>query len=107
MDEPVHIGEWDPAWHVAAVAEECRAALGEEMPAVKHIGSTAVRSVAAEPVIDMLIGVPLGWPWGRCRPAPRDARVDAPRRSRRAGLYSAVGVKRGRLGARGQVEAGR
>lgn len=62
MDEPVHVEEWNPIWHAAAdaVAAECRAVLGEQALAVEHIGSTAVRGLAAKPVIDMLIGVPSG-----------------------------------------------
>ncbi len=62
MDEPVHVEEWNPTWHAAAdaVAAECRAVLGEQELAVEHIGSTAVRGLAAKPVIDMLIGVPSG-----------------------------------------------
>jgi GrpB-like predicted nucleotidyltransferase (UPF0157 family) len=62
VDEPVHIEEWNPAWHAAAavVAAECRAVLGKEALAVEHIGSTAVRGLAAKPVIDILIGVPPG-----------------------------------------------
>ncbi len=59
VDEPVRVEDWNPAWQAAAdaVAAECRAVLGEEVLAVEHIGSTAVRGLAAKPVIDMLIGV--------------------------------------------------
>ena len=62
VDEPAHVEEWNPAWHAAAVvlAAECRGALGEEALAVEHIGSTAVRGLAAKPVIDLLIGVAPG-----------------------------------------------
>lgn len=62
VDEPVHIEEWNPTWHAAAdaVAAEVRAALGVEALAVEHIGSTAVRDLAAKPIIDVLIGVPPG-----------------------------------------------
>ncbi len=62
VDEPIHVEEWNPAWRAAAdaVAAECRAALGETALGVEHIGSTAVRGLAAKPVIDILIGVPAG-----------------------------------------------
>ncbi len=62
VDEPVHVEEWNPAWHAAAevLAAECRAVLGAEALGVEHIGSTAVRGLAAKPVIDILIGVPAG-----------------------------------------------
>ncbi len=62
VDEPVHVEEWDEAWDAAAdaVAAECRAALGAEALAVEHIGSTAVRGLAAKPIIDVLVGVPPG-----------------------------------------------
>jgi GrpB-like predicted nucleotidyltransferase (UPF0157 family) len=62
VDEPVHVEEWNEAWHAAAhaVKAECRAALGAEALAVEHVGSTAVRGLAAKPIIDVLVGVAAG-----------------------------------------------
>jgi len=62
VDEPVHVEEWNEAWQAAAdaVTAECRAALGAEASAVEHIGSTAVRGLAAKPIIDVLVGVAAG-----------------------------------------------
>lgn len=59
VDEPVHVEEWKEAWHSAAdaVTAECRAALGAEGLGIEHVGSTAVRGLAAKPSIDVLVGV--------------------------------------------------
>ncbi len=62
VDEPIRVEEWNPAWWAAAddVAAECRAVLGDQALSVEHVGSTAVRGLAAKPVIDILVGVPAG-----------------------------------------------
>ena len=46
----------DPAWALCAQAEETalRAALGEVLVAVHHIGSTAIPSIRAKPVVDLM-----------------------------------------------------
>lgn len=52
--------EYDPAWPqlFAREAERIRAALGERMVALEHVGSTSVPGLAAKPRIDILLVVP-------------------------------------------------
>ncbi|MDO9489490.1 MAG: GrpB family protein [Sphingomonadaceae bacterium] len=47
---------YDPRWQdrFSAAADELRAALGSNLTAVEHIGSTAVPAVCAKPIIDLL-----------------------------------------------------
>src|SRR5262249_26799165 len=52
-----------PEWF-AADAAELAAALGAGLSAIEHFGSTAVRALAAKPIIDVLVA-PLEWPLGR------------------------------------------
>ena len=57
--DPILIAEYDPAWASEFRGEEgrLRKAIGEWAVAIEHVGSTAVRGLAAKPVID--IGVAL------------------------------------------------
>jgi GrpB-like predicted nucleotidyltransferase (UPF0157 family) len=57
--EPVTVVDYDPAWPrlFAEESERIRAALGDAVAAVEHIGSTAVPGLAAKPVIDVLVGL--------------------------------------------------
>jgi GrpB-like predicted nucleotidyltransferase (UPF0157 family) len=57
--EPVTVVDYDTAWpHLfAEESERIRAALGDAIVAVEHIGSTAVPGLAAKPVIDVLVGL--------------------------------------------------
>lgn len=57
--ERVSIVEADPMWadRYDALASELRAALGDCIVAIEHIGSTAVPGLAAKPVIDIQLGV--------------------------------------------------
>ena len=54
------IADYDPAWpnkfamHAAIIAN----ALGAEMVCIEHVGSTSVPSLAAKPIIDILVVVP-------------------------------------------------
>ena len=52
---PIVIVEHDPAWpdRYDAVAEQIRAALGDAVLALDHVGSTAVPGLAAKSVIDV------------------------------------------------------
>jgi GrpB-like predicted nucleotidyltransferase (UPF0157 family) len=69
--EPVVVVEYDPAWPrlYEDESERIRAALGDAVVAVEHIGSTAVPGLAAKPVIDVLAGL-------RTLELPRDS-IDA------------------------------
>lgn len=57
--QPVSIVEADPTWtdRYEQAASELRAALGDRIVAMEHIGSTAVPGLAAKPVIDIQLGV--------------------------------------------------
>jgi GrpB-like predicted nucleotidyltransferase (UPF0157 family) len=57
--EPVTVVDYDTAWPrlFAEESERFRAALGDAVVAVEHIGSTAVPGLAAKPVIDVLVGL--------------------------------------------------
>jgi GrpB-like predicted nucleotidyltransferase (UPF0157 family) len=57
--EPVAVVAYDSAWPrlFAEESERIRAALGNAVAAVEHIGSTAVPGLAAKPVIDVLAGL--------------------------------------------------
>lgn len=60
---PVHgqivLVEYDPAWPdmYEAEAAHVRAALGERVIVLEHIGSTSIPGLIAKPCIDMLLGV--------------------------------------------------
>jgi GrpB-like predicted nucleotidyltransferase (UPF0157 family) len=49
----------DPAWETAAEAcvEKLKSILGSAARDVQHVGSTAVRSIAAKPILDLVVGV--------------------------------------------------
>jgi GrpB-like predicted nucleotidyltransferase (UPF0157 family) len=57
--EPVTVVDYDSAWSrlFAEESERIRAALGDAVVAIEHIGSTAVPGLAAKPVIDVLVGL--------------------------------------------------
>ena len=57
--EPVAVVDYDSDWPrlFAEEGERIRAALGDAVVAVEHIGSTAVPGLAAKPVIDVLVGL--------------------------------------------------
>jgi GrpB-like predicted nucleotidyltransferase (UPF0157 family) len=58
----VRVEEYDPSW-TRLFAEEAvvlRGALGDEVVAVEHIGSTAVPGLPAKPIVDIMGGV-AGW----------------------------------------------
>jgi GrpB-like predicted nucleotidyltransferase (UPF0157 family) len=58
LDEAVRVVDHDPVWPIRARAERERVLglAGEELIAVEHIGSTAVRGVAARGTLDLLGG---------------------------------------------------
>jgi GrpB-like predicted nucleotidyltransferase (UPF0157 family) len=56
---PIRIVDYDPLWPAQAAAsiEAVRAALGESLAAVEHIGSTSVPGLAAKPILDLMAGL--------------------------------------------------
>lgn len=63
VDEPVHLEAYSAAWAnwFAADSDELRAALGPQLQALEHFGSTAVPGMLAKPIIDILVA-PAIWP---------------------------------------------
>ncbi len=59
MGAPIIIVDYDPAWPVQAADEiaAIRAALGDQLLAIEHVGSTSVPGLAAKPVIDLMAGI--------------------------------------------------
>jgi len=59
LQQPIVIVEHDPAWpdRYDVVAEQIRAALGDAVLALDHVGSTAVPGLAAKSVIDVDLAV--------------------------------------------------
>jgi GrpB-like predicted nucleotidyltransferase (UPF0157 family) len=59
IDEPIHLETYDPAWPQYFEHERDRicAALGLDVTAIEHIGSTAVFGLRAKPIIDIMLGV--------------------------------------------------
>ena len=59
-DDVVAVVSYDPRWPAlfGAEAARLRHALGETAVRIEHVGSTAVRDLAAKPVIDIQISVP-------------------------------------------------
>ncbi len=60
MNVPIVLASYDPAWPAQAVEAmtAIRAALGERLLAIEHVGSTSVPGLAAKPLIDLMAGVP-------------------------------------------------
>jgi GrpB-like predicted nucleotidyltransferase (UPF0157 family) len=58
-EPPLEVVDYDPCWPARFEAEavRVRAALGDDVIAVEHMGSTAVPALAAKPVIDMSVGL--------------------------------------------------
>jgi len=59
-DEPIEIVSHDPAWAAAFERERAalEAAIGDlATGGIHHVGSTAVRGLAAKPIVDILVGV--------------------------------------------------
>ena len=58
MNNPIEIRPSDASWSrgFVRVADELAAELGSDAN-IEHVGSTAVRGLAAKPVIDILVGV--------------------------------------------------
>ena len=56
----IHLAEYDPEWPrlFEREASRIRAALGERVLLLEHVGSTSVPGLAAQPLIDILLVVP-------------------------------------------------
>jgi GrpB-like predicted nucleotidyltransferase (UPF0157 family) len=59
MPDRIEIVPYDPRWPdlFAAEAPLVRAALGDQVIAIEHFGSTAIPGLAAKPIIDILVAV--------------------------------------------------
>lgn len=59
MRRPVRIVSHDPKWadHFVLEREQISRALGRQVSVIEHIGSTAVKGLAAKPIIDIMAGV--------------------------------------------------
>ena len=59
LREPLEVVAYDPAWPRLYDEEAARvgSALGEDVVAIEHMGSTAVPGLAAKPVIDVSVGL--------------------------------------------------
>ena len=59
LTQPIQLVDYDPIWpHLfAREAERVRAALGDRVLLLEHVGSTSVPGLAAKPKIDMLLVV--------------------------------------------------
>jgi GrpB-like predicted nucleotidyltransferase (UPF0157 family) len=55
MWKPVVVVDYDPAWVgvFEALREQVAGVLGETASAIEHVGSTAVRGLAAKPIVDI------------------------------------------------------
>jgi len=60
MNSTVTLADYDPEWPklFEREAERIRAALGERVLVLEHVGSTSVPGLCAKPVIDILLEVP-------------------------------------------------
>ncbi len=59
-DAPVTLAEYDPEWaeRYARAAAAIRAALGDRVVVLEHVGSTSVPGMAAKPYVDIVLAVP-------------------------------------------------
>jgi len=60
LSTTITLAEYDPEWprQYEREAERIRAALGERVVLLEHVGSTAVPGLAAKPIVDILLEVP-------------------------------------------------
>jgi GrpB-like predicted nucleotidyltransferase (UPF0157 family) len=59
VDGPILLAEYDPAWPIRyeRLAADIRTTLGGRAILVEHVGSTSVPSLAAKPIIDIVLAV--------------------------------------------------
>lgn len=60
LDGPVQLAEYDRGWpgRFEREARRIRAALGERVRLLEHVGSTSVPGLPAKPIIDIVLAVP-------------------------------------------------
>ncbi len=60
LTRPIELHDYDPSWpeRYAEHAARLRAALGERVVRLEHVGSTSVPGLAAKPIIDIVLEVP-------------------------------------------------
>lgn len=60
LNGQIYLAEYDPSWpeQYARQAERIRAALGDRVHLLEHVGSTSIPGLAAKPRIDILLVVP-------------------------------------------------
>ena len=60
LDGPVQLAEYDPGWpsRFEREASRIRAALGDRVRLLEHVGSTSVPGLSAKPIIDIVLAVP-------------------------------------------------
>lgn len=59
LNSGIALSPYDPQWPLryAALARDIRAALGDRVLALEHVGSTSVPGLSAKPVIDVILAV--------------------------------------------------
>lgn len=59
MNNAIVIADYDPVWPAQAAEEiaRIRAALGNRLLAIEHVGSTSVPGLAAKPLLDLMGGL--------------------------------------------------
>ena len=59
MPDPIFVVDYDPEWprEFDALRDRVAAAVGDIAVAIEHVGSTAVRGLAAKPIIDLVVVV--------------------------------------------------
>ena len=59
LGKPIELADYDPAWPdlYEREAGKIRAALGDRIRVLEHAGSTSVPSLAAKPIIDIVLAV--------------------------------------------------
>ena len=59
LNSTIELAPYDPAWPTTyeRLAAEIRAALGDKVILLEHVGSTSVPSLSAKPVIDIVLAV--------------------------------------------------
>jgi GrpB-like predicted nucleotidyltransferase (UPF0157 family) len=59
LNSTIHLAPYDPRWpsEFTQLANRIRAALGERVLLLEHVGSTSVPGLSAKPIIDIVLGV--------------------------------------------------